>query len=72
MYSRKFYLSRVRQAKKLAALPENAGRKQAYLTLAANWQRMADGAPSAQGAAQKAPTKWEPVLHRAMRDAGLT
>jgi hypothetical protein len=78
MYSQKFYLARVRLAKKLAALPENAERKRAYLTLAENWQRMADMAadakqpPAAQRRTRKSSKDWEPMLHRAMREAGLT
>jgi hypothetical protein len=78
MYSQKFYLARVRLAKKLAALPENAGRRRAYLTLAENWQKMAEtaasatGAPKAQGGTKKSSKEWEAILHRAMREADLT
>jgi hypothetical protein len=78
MYSQKFYRSRVRLAKQLAALPENAGRRRAYLALAENWQRMADMAASAATASatrdvkQKSAGAWEPMLERAMREAGLT
>jgi hypothetical protein len=77
MYSQKFYLARVRLAKKLAALPENAGRRRAYLTLAENWQRMAETAasataPKAQGGTKKSSKEWEAILHRAMREADLT
>ena len=77
MYSQKFYLARVRLAKELAALPENAARRRAYLTLADNWQRMAERAasatkaPATRGATRRSSTQWEPILERAMREAGL-
>ena len=78
MYSQKFYLERVRLARELAALPENAGRKRAYLTLAENWQTMAERAasatraPTARSKTEKPSKAWEPILDRAMREAGLT
>jgi hypothetical protein len=78
MYSQKFYLERVRLAKELADLPENAGRRRAYLTLADNWQRMAERAgsatkpPPAQARKQTSSKAWEPMLERALREAGLT
>jgi hypothetical protein len=74
MYSQKFYLKRVRQARQLAALPENAARRRAYLTLADNWQRMAAMAASAAptGKARTSANPWEPTLLRAMHEAGLS
>jgi hypothetical protein len=41
MYSQNHYLSRSALALELAKLPENIGRKTAYLALAKNWQKMA-------------------------------
>ena len=78
MYSQKFYLERVRLAKELADLPENAGRRRAYLTLADNWRRMAERAasatkpPVARGGKLTSSKAWEPMLARALREAALT
>ena len=47
MYSPNHYLSRSVLAKELAELPDNIGRRKAYLALAANWQRLADIATTA-------------------------
>jgi hypothetical protein len=78
MYSQQFYLKRVRLAEQLGALPENAGRRRAYITMADNWRKLAKMAAierkvaAAQSRRETASTVWEPMLDRAMREAGLT
>ena len=42
MYTERHYLSRSILAKELSELPENIGRKAAYLALSKNWKRLAD------------------------------
>jgi hypothetical protein len=42
MYTERHYLSRSDLAKELSELPENTGRKKAYLALSDNWKKMAD------------------------------
>jgi hypothetical protein len=41
MYSEQHYLSRSVLAKELSELPENIGRKRAYLALADHWKQLA-------------------------------
>lgn len=47
MYSQQHYLSRSIMAMELSELPENIGRRRAYLALSENWKRMADRAARA-------------------------
>jgi hypothetical protein len=42
MYSESHYRARSVLATELADLPENIGRKKAYMALAKNWRKMAD------------------------------
>ena len=53
MYSANHYLSRSILAKELSEMPENIGRKRAYIALSENWKRMADRA----GAALRVPNR---------------
>jgi hypothetical protein len=41
MYSEQHYLSRSVLAKELSELPENIGRRQAYLALSDHWKKLA-------------------------------
>jgi hypothetical protein len=41
MYSEQHYLSRSVLAKELSELPENVGRRQAYLALSDHWKKLA-------------------------------
>ena len=47
MYSEQHYLSRSILAKELSEMPENIGRKRAYLALSVNWKKLADMAAKA-------------------------
>lgn len=42
MYSENHYLARSVLARELSEMPENIGRRKAYLALSANWKKMAD------------------------------
>jgi hypothetical protein len=42
MYPERHYLTRSILARELSELPENIGRKKAYLALSTNWKRLAD------------------------------
>ena len=42
MYSEQHYLSRSILAKELSKMPENLGRKRAYIALSTKWKKLAD------------------------------
>jgi len=67
MYSQKFYQTRAALAAELAELPENAGRRRAYLTLAENWRRMAEMAAADSGAARGEAAMRHPPEQCALR-----
>jgi len=47
MYSEQHYLSRSNLAKELSEMPENIGRKRAYMALSSNWKKLAERAAKA-------------------------
>jgi hypothetical protein len=44
MYPQHHYLSRSILAMELSAMPENIGRRRAYISLSLNWKKLADAA----------------------------